>query len=117
MDKTQEAAHTPGPWTIQDDHGSRWIETTTSNDPIAEVHRRNTSVGRHRDIEFDANARLIAAAPEQHAALLEAEAALEIAVDRLKEDKGEEYPVEVTSEHKALQIVRAAIAKATGAQA
>lgn len=44
-------------------------------------------------------------------ALLEAEAALECALDRLKSSKPADYAFHVTSEYKALQVVRAAIAK------
>lgn len=61
----REAAEkaTPGPWTAQDDHGSRWIETTIGNDDaICEILRRDSSVGFQRDVEFHANAALIAAA-------------------------------------------------------
>lgn len=64
------AQHTPGPWGIQDDHGKRWIETTVGNDDtICEVVRRDRKVARDRDVEFNGNAQLIAAAPELLAAL------------------------------------------------
>lgn len=68
--------HTPGPWTISDDHGKRWIETLANDDTICEVHRRNTRVGRDRDEEFHANAHLIESAPDMLAALEKAAQAM-----------------------------------------
>ena len=48
--------HTKGPWGVDDNHGKRYIEPISSNDPVAIVCKK---VGA----EFLANARLIAAAP------------------------------------------------------
>ena len=98
--------HTKGPWKF----GS-------SNDDS--VYKRNIggSDGYHvavassrEDDEVDANARLIAAAPDLLEALREAEAGLEFAgADKLTEVGGF-APAPLA----ALRIVRAAIAKATG---
>ena len=49
--------HTPGPWHVHDEKGCRWIETG-KDDVIARVFKDCGSS------EFDANARLIAAAPK-----------------------------------------------------
>ncbi|ANA73647.1 hypothetical protein [Pseudomonas aeruginosa] len=67
-------SHTPGPWQISDDHGKRWIETLANDDTICEVHRRDRNVGRDKDEQFHANARLIAAAPELLEALQDLDA-------------------------------------------
>ena len=57
--------HTPGPWSVDDNHGKRYIEPIYSNEPIAEICKKKGD-------EYTANARLIAAAPD----LLEALEAL-----------------------------------------
>ncbi|MBX9404782.1 hypothetical protein K5E40_03715 [Pseudomonas baetica] len=65
-----ESKFTPGPWGIQDDHGKRWIETTTGNDDtIAEIHRRRDKGSVYSCGEALANAKLIAAAPDLYKAL------------------------------------------------
>lgn len=89
-------SHTPGPWTISDDHGKRWIETLANDDTICEVHRRDTRVGRYRDCQFHANAHLIASAPDL--------------LDALKEIAS--YPEPDALELK--RIARVAIAEAIG---
>lgn len=63
------SGHTPGPWHVQDDHGKRWIETSGNDDTIAEIHRRNSKGSVYSCKEANANARLIAAAPDLLAAL------------------------------------------------
>lgn len=84
-------SHTPGPWTLA---GGRVIETTSGEFAV----NRTTGDGwRRSPRELDANARLVAAAPE----LLEA---LRRCADRLGDmDCGDE-----------LDAARAAIAKAEG---
>ena len=52
------AKHTPGPWMVNDAKGRRWIETR-GDDAIAQVLKDDCS----RET-FDANASLIAAAPD-----------------------------------------------------
>ena len=104
-----EAKHTPGPWTISDDHGQRWIETTAGNDDtIAQVFRRNNSVSAARDIEYTANAHLIAAAPE----LLEA-------LKEITSDYADRFDLDSLSTNpgikSSIKQARTAIAKATGA--
>lgn len=64
--------HTPGPWHIQDDHGKRWIETSGNDDTIAEIHRRASKGSVYSCKEAEANAHLIAAAPELLADLITA---------------------------------------------
>ena len=59
---------TPGPWHVNDDKCGRYIET--SDDVIAQVFRDGRG-------NFDADACLIAAAPELLATLIEAERVLE----------------------------------------
>lgn len=49
--------HTPGPWTVSDNHGKRYIEPVGDNEPVAMICRG------HAD-SYSANAHLIAAAPE-----------------------------------------------------
>lgn len=93
------SAHTPGPWHIQDDHGKRWIETNGNDDTIAEIHRRRRMGSVYSCEEADANARLIAAAPD----LLEA---LEEFMAHGEQAFGHDFEVMVKA--------RAAIAKARG---
>lgn len=101
------AKHTPGPWTHR--------QAYTTGEPVEQVIQRGTEVlssvhdlGNDRRDEHDANARLIAAAPE----LLEA---LETIADVPL--KGEEGAGRGLDRHDAsgfIRIARAAIAKATG---
>lgn len=72
-----EPAHTPGPWKVQE--GYLTVYTTTCpetgtgfTNAIADVHREKTCAGSIvPEEEAIANARLIAAAPEMLAALIE----------------------------------------------
>lgn len=97
MSKTQEAAHTPGPWTLfhHEASGTRYIDAGTVQMQITRTSDAGAS-------QMDANARLIAAAPE----LLDALVAL-YAVARV--DRNESYS--------AIANAAAVIAKATGAAA
>ena len=70
------AKHTPGPWAVDWNHGSIYVETLLGNDDsICEVHKRGSA------LERVANSRLIAAAPEGFEAAQEALIALEAAPD------------------------------------
>lgn len=104
--------HTPGPWThdekdeclIRGEQGRRicWTATASPGDLKGKYASR-----RQGD---EANARLIAAAPELLDALLEAEAAFELTIPLIPE----KYDWPGSSARSGLQIVREAIAKATG---
>ena len=97
-----KTAHTPGPWLVK----GRQSVRGSAGEYIAKANWNNG----------EANARLIAAAPDLLIALREAEAALEVAVGRLL-NRQPDYPVHVTSEHLGLVLVRSAIAQATGSAA
>ena len=107
MTKTTNATHTPGPWIASDQsrHGCDYRDRhimDDSGDILATVHAvRTTAAGR------DANARLIAAAPD----LL---AACEAALSELEALRGvdEGFPQGETA-----QALRSAIAKAKGGEA
>ena len=94
------AAHTPGPWTILPNtpHFVRAMHPTDGMQPVATVY--------HFDGELEANARLIAAAPD----LLN----LLTAADRLEELTGENLAVYART---FAALARAAIAKAKGGAA
>jgi hypothetical protein len=92
--------HTPGPWVASpairsgftiDAKCDPWMIVTTSDEE-----------GRYGSIETEANARLIAAAPD----LLEALQALA--------NMAESFPSELHKDHPDVIAARAAIAKATG---
>ncbi|EKQ6319255.1 hypothetical protein [Pseudomonas aeruginosa] len=100
-------SHTPGPWTISDDHGKRWIETLANDDTICEIHRRDRNVGRHRDEQFHANSRLIESAPE----LLEA---LQGMIEVYGGQYNDDCLPKSSTELELIQQARSAIAKATG---
>ncbi len=92
-------AHTPGPWTVSGCKLGNSAMVTHGNDGtfspvIATVHDDGTR------LPAEANARLIAAAPELLAALREADLELE---------RADIYPADTKAR------IRAAIAKATGA--
>lgn len=115
------SAHTPGPWLLQasdkwrDAQGNvvqygEYLISVGSRDERDEAYYRIARVSNVNDSPAnEANARLIAAAPELLAALREAEAGLEFA------GADKEPPTEFVPSHTlALRNVRAAIAKATG---
>ncbi|MFM9867077.1 hypothetical protein [Achromobacter xylosoxidans] len=94
--------HTPGPWTVSDNHGKRYIEPVGDNEPVALICRG------HADA-YSANALLIAAAPEL---LKEAESAV-----RRLDWFLDANPDHVDSTLNVIrQDLRAAISKARGAQ-
>jgi hypothetical protein len=93
------AQHTPGPWTSYTGTNSIWADGKRA---ICIV----TGARNHEDQERDANARLIAAAPDLLEALNGVLPYMEAAeTEGLVGDEGCHWPVE---------NVRAAIAKATG---
>jgi hypothetical protein len=92
--------HTPGPWEFDDKHSSGFPLLC-----LYAADNRNPFHGSRSDDEQNANARLIAAAPE----LLEALRAITDQLERIGDtryDKDGQY----------IDAARAAIAKATGEQ-
>jgi hypothetical protein len=85
------AAHTPGPWHAQHDHG--WLVVESYNEDLYIKIEKGSAAKKHM-----ANALLIASAPEL----------LEALQDLLNDDAKEYIP------SKKLDKARAAIAKATG---
>lgn len=62
--------HTPGPWSIHSESGSRFICSPTSSGMPVIAELRDKSIGLYYAKQTqDANARLIAAAPDLLAAL------------------------------------------------
>ena len=115
------AKHTPGPWQVGSRHTSNGV-WTQGGDLIASTHSSQRAVDRDAQIlEQDANARLIAAAPE----LLDA---LRKCVNLLEETEresgrlveyGEEDPFRMgewfeCDDNALFEAARAAIAKAEG---
>ncbi len=104
--KTKTTTHTPGPWTIREISSGPQIvdsENRTVVDRLYSAMRRN---------DTDANARLIAAAPDLLAALGEVSAYLNLLRHRYcDEGRMEGLYKEVVRES---EKVRAAIAKAEG---
>ena len=98
--------HTPGPWTIDTDHSpARLIGRRSDGDVLGLVYLTELTT-RKRDEQHMANARLIATAPDLLAALKRALFILESPA----------FPVALTNGGGALDAIRAAIAKAEGAQ-
>ena len=102
--------HTKGPWiaqTVREDTGFRMVRTHVldgaSGDIIATIHANGIA-------EEQANARLIAAAPELLEALVEAEAKLRILSEVAEDCRLDGAPMITEAAKKS----RAAIAKATG---
>lgn len=97
--------HTPGPWEFASSgKGVRYIYASNRPQPIA---RPFTDLGRIPKDEFEANARLIAAAPE----LLDA-------LEDLANDISERFDMDDPSTNpgirRAVEAARAALAKARG---
>lgn len=112
----QQAAHTPGPWSVCFDHPDpecrdsiAYIRPTSPVDGFWEANEIGTVYACDGSDERKANARLIAAAPD----LLEALIAAEAALNRIR-CTSRTVPWEDTGP--AVEQARAAIAKATGAQ-
>lgn len=96
--------HTPGPWIATHIIGSWWIE---DDDPTAFCRRRIAIVDDGAGIESpDANARLIAAAPELLAAL---EAAREFIIDGMAMGF-----IGMPEDETVLEVIEKAIRKAKG---
>lgn len=97
------SAHTPGPWFTSRPHGTIYIEARLRGSTLQEV----AAVGPTEAPEQqEANARLVAAAPELLEALQLLEAEMVLSGNAGSEDYGWKPAIEKT---------RAAIAKATGA--
>jgi len=97
--------HTKGPWSLViGEHGDRHSRTVVCASPFRKIARINIE-GSLRPLPSDeANARLIAAAPDMLSALIEAEACMSIVEPR--SDKAEYLRI--------LDVVRAAIGRARG---
>lgn len=120
----QQAAHTPGPWSVCFDRPDpecrdsiAYIRPTNPVDGFWEANEIATVYACDGSDERKANARLMAAAPDQYAALIEIASAIEDAY----EDIYQSLPDGVVPDwfirlHAAAKQARAAIAKATGAQ-
>jgi hypothetical protein len=107
------SAHTPGPWREVCNHYSRY-EIHYAGGQLAGVAKWDDPASPPPIPEMHANARLIAAAPDQNEALIEVETYFAERADA-------EYFTDSASpvgneEMRLLVIVRAALAKATGEQ-
>lgn len=101
------AKHTPGPWTIDPEGETAWTIESASGTPLCDVYIERDS-NNSPTPECEANARLIAAAPEMLVALQNAGNVLAaLATGQLKG---------ITADSSALALIRDAIAKATGNQ-
>jgi hypothetical protein len=97
--------HTPGPWTqYRDSRGNVRIQGNVQGGPVAFIEEMNNTGGTEQD---HANARLIAAAPDLLAACQEI-------IDGMVDGKNSTNK-NVTMY--AIQMVKSAIAKATGTNA
>lgn len=107
--------HTPGPWETPSLEDSRSIRSTDTGEYVATAHSKHDFSGlsgTYPDADAaEANARLIAAAPELLKALIDAEG---IAVQRAKElaDQGSRFAAD-SIWHK-VKYYNSVIAKTTG---
>jgi hypothetical protein len=99
------SAHTPGPWKIEDGRVIQGRAFDQSYRNICDLVRGQTPESA------DANARLIAAAPDLLAALQEA---LDFAEDREDVNDGDYGIPEANAHMRLAMMLRAAIAKAEG---
>lgn len=117
------SAHTPGPWEVQ---GRELVaHTGTGYVTIAALDPVNTPRVPHRDIA-EANARLIAAAPDLYAALRDATDALDYvhAIDSVTPPEcdpddglcGAQFCAQNGCLVRKIAVARTALAKATGVQ-
>lgn len=103
--------HTPGPWQLQtssNDFSDTWFAFSKTQVKIFEVAAGNYT-GKDEESaykEAEANANLIAAAPDMLEALKEAEKELEACYKRI----GIDWPTRIS------RIIKSAIAKAEGKQ-
>ena len=96
---SDETKHTPGPWCAWRPIGEEWAVTENKHDGVMPMRIAN-------EIDREADARLIATAPELLAALKDCEEALHLATTPLPEDREEVF----SAQRKA----RAAIKRAEG---
>ena len=94
--------HTPGPWNVSVEDNNSFI-CDQDGYTVAEIYARSARLANH----VNANARLIASAPE----LL---AALECLDNYVCNSLSSDYPTGIDIESDAFLKARAAIAKATG---
>jgi hypothetical protein len=111
------SGHTPGPWLIQ--QGDEWADGIVTlhghNEDGTPMYWTVASYNRRRD-EAEANARLIAAAPETAAErdrLREVNAELVAALEQIAH-RAHKHAVCTQVQYSLGDIARAAIAKATG---
>lgn len=106
----REVAHTPGEWASsrESDNGDFAIRVPVGRHRIAIVYRRS---GPDGEAEAEANARLIAAAPDQHVAAIALDGLSLVILSAVN------FADKAMSERvaEALRANRAAISKATGA--
>lgn len=102
---TTKQTHTPGPWTA---NPARFVAGANGDVAIVNDHHSLIAVAYVRNGEEQANARLIAAAPDLLAAC-RAVAGME------QRARAGEYIDWTSNGNEAIQLVRAAIAKAEGA--
>lgn len=109
------AAHTPGPWKLDPSckDGARPTRSVRVKhfgkiELLTTVHFPDTYMGSNGAATREANARLIAAAPDLLAALI----ALD---DYVCNNLASDYPTGIDVDDSAFKTARAAIAKATGA--
>ena len=110
MNAQAQTRHTRGPWIVRTiDRSLGTIDTADGAIQVAQAQQVSVADQNDGSPERQANAVLIAAAPEQHEALLKALASLEC-------EKAAKLPVANSAlRDAAIFSVRAAIAKATGA--
>lgn len=109
--KIGRAGHTPGPWIAG---GGRLVRVFDAGrvDPVCGVHRRGVHTGGHDPSETEANASLIAAAPDQHASGIELDRLFLVIESAVRNADPAHLPAVVA----ALKANRAAVAKAEGRQ-
>ena len=94
MTTTEKRTHTPGPWQFSNNHIWTWFHKDLPEGPVAFMNLENPT--------NDANARLIAAAPD-----------LLAACERVVRAENSMLSHRAKTHRAALNIVRTAIAKAT----
>lgn len=77
--------HTPGPWSINDHHGKRYIEPTFEDSAIATIHKIGS--GPRLAQEYEANGKLIAGAPALLAAAIKVLNGLNERIDSATENR------------------------------
>ncbi len=106
--------HTPGPWIVRRLNTGLWIATDNLT-PLARM-RTAASCGPDQRARREADAQLMAAAPDQHAALCKLTDAVERAHEAIYQALPDgPVPDWFVRLHHAAKQARAAIAKITGA--